>query len=107
MGILVTKEEKETQKFQRQEFLAAQKLRDEKVRTDYVNSLKPTSQEIIDERAVKAELKRATLPNLSDREIQVRMLNATKSTNGWIIFIGVVTLISVIGAVITVVNLYI
>ena len=61
----------------------------------------------IAEKADKAELEKATLPNLSDREIQVQMLNATKSTNGWIIFIGVVTLINVIGAVITVVNLYI
>tara|TARA_R110000764_G_scaffold118567_1_gene206117 strand:+ start:394 stop:645 length:252 start_codon:yes stop_codon:yes gene_type:complete len=61
----------------------------------------------IAEKAAKAELEKATLPNLSDREIQVQMLNATKSTNGWIIFIGVVTLINVIGAVITVVNLYI
>ena len=91
MGILVTKEEKETQKFQRQEFLAAQKLRDEKARTDYVNSLKPTPQE---------------RTKLSDREIQVQMLKATKSTNGWIIFIGVVTLVNVIGAVIIAVNLY-
>ena len=85
--------EKETQKLQRQEFLEAQKLRDEKARTDYVNSLKPTPQERI--------------PKLSDREIQVQMLNATKNTNGWIIFIGVVTLVNVIGAIITVVNLYI
>ena len=46
-----------------------------------------------------------TMSNLSDRDIQVQMLKAIKSTNGWIIFIGVVTLISVIGAVITVVNL--
>ena len=84
--------EKETQKLQRQEFLEAQKLRDEKARTDYVNSLKPTPQE---------------RTKLSDREIQVQMLKATKSTNGWIIFIGVVTLINLIGAIITVVNLYI
>ena len=59
------------------------------------------------ERLEKKMLEKATLSNLSDREIQVQMLKATKSTNGWIIFIGVVTLINVIGAVITVVNLYI
>ena len=59
------------------------------------------------ERLEKKMLEKETLSNLSDREIQVRMLNATKSTNGWIIFIGVVTLVNVIGAIITVVNLYI
>jgi len=57
--------------------------------------------------AEKKMLEKATLSNLSDREIQVQMLKATKSTNGWIIFIGVVTLVNLIGAVITVVNLYI
>ena len=65
-----------------------------------------TPQERIDEREGKGKFKR-TLPKLSDREIQVQMLKATKSTNGWIIFIGVVTLINLIGAIITVVNLYI
>ena len=64
-----------------------------------------TPQERIDEREGKGKFKRA-LPKLSDREIQVQMLKATKSTNGWIIFIGVVTLVNVIGAVIIAVNLY-
>ena len=36
MGIFVTKGEKETQKLQRQEYLAAQKLRDEKERTEEI-----------------------------------------------------------------------
>ena len=58
------------------------------------------------ERLEKKMLEKATLSNLSDREIQVQMLKATKSTNGWIIFIGVVTLVNVIGAVIIAVNLY-
>ena len=90
--------EKETQKLQRQEFLEAQKLRDEETKTP---------QERIDEREGKGKFKKTiALPKLSDREIQVQMLKATKSTNGWIIFIGVVTLINVIGAVITVGYLY-
>ena len=67
-----------------------------------------TPQERIDEREGKGKFKKTiALPKLSDREIQVQMLKATKSTNGWIIFIGVVTLVNLIGAVITVVNLYI
>ena len=67
-----------------------------------------TPQERIDEREGKGKFKKTiALPKLSDREIQVQMLKATKSTNGWIIFIGVVTLINLIGAIITAVNLYI
>lgn len=46
-----------------------------------------------------------TMSNLSDREIQLEMLKAIKSTNGWIIFIGVVTLVNVIGAVIVAISL--
>ena len=102
MGIFVTKEEKETQKLQRQEFLAAQKLRDEKVRTEEI-----LKNEKYTEQLTEKKLEKATLSNLSDRDIQVQMLIAIKSTNGWIIFIGVVTLVNVIVAIITVVNLYI
>ena len=66
-----------------------------------------TPQERIDEREGKGKFKKTiALPKLSDREIQVQMLKATKSTNGWIIFIGVVTLVNVIGAIIIAVNLY-
>jgi len=100
MGIFVTKGEKETQKLQRQEFLAAQKLRDEKVRTEEI-----LKNEKYTERLTEKELEKATLSNLSDRDIQVEMLRAIKSTNGWIIFIGVVTLVNVIGAVIVAVSL--
>jgi len=101
MGIFVTKEEKETQKLQRQEFLAAQKLRDEKVRTEEI-----LKNEKYEEQLTEKELEKATLSNLSDRDIQVQMLKTIKSTNGWIIFIGVVTLVNVIGAIIIAVNLY-
>ena len=102
MGIFVTKEEKEAQRLQRQKFLAAQKLRDEKVRTEEI-----LKNEKYAEQLTEKELEKATLSNLSDRDIQVQMLIAIKSTNGWIIFIGVVTLVNVIVAIITVVNLYI
>ena len=102
MGIFVTKEEKEAQRLQRQKFLAAQKLRDEKVRTEEI-----LKNEKYTEQLTEKKLEKATLSNLSDRDIQVQMLIAIKSTNGWIIFIGVVTLVNVIGAIITVVNLYI
>ena len=102
MGIFVTKEEKEAQRLQRQKFLAAQKLRDEKIRTEEI-----LKNEKYTEQLTEKKLEKATLSNLSDRDIQVQMLIAIKSTNGWIIFIGVVTLVNVIGAIITVVNLYI
>ena len=102
MGIFVTKEEKEAQRLQRQKFLAAQKLRDEKVRTEEI-----LKNEKYTEQLTEKKLEKATLSNLSDRDIQVQMLIAIKSTNGWIIFIGVVTLVNVIVAIITVVNLYI
>ena len=101
MGIFVTKEEKETQKLQRQEFLAAQKVRDEKGRKEEI-----LKNEKYSEQLTEKELEKATLSNLSDRDIQVQMLKAIKSTNGWIIFIGVVTLVNVIGAIIIAVNLY-
>tara|TARA_B110000027_G_scaffold117254_1_gene128468 strand:- start:1275 stop:1583 length:309 start_codon:yes stop_codon:yes gene_type:complete len=100
MGIFVTKEEKETQKLQRQKFLAAQKLRDEKVRTEEI-----LKNEKYTEQLTEKELEKATLSNLSDRDIQVQMLKAIKSTNGWIIFIGVVTLVNVIGAIIIAISL--
>ena len=92
--------EKETQKLQRQEFLEAQKLRDEETKTQNEVYLEQQRLGLVE----YAEKK--TLSKLSDREIQVQMLNATKNTNGWIIFIGVVTLINVIGAIITVGYLY-
>ena len=57
------------------------------------------------ERLEKKMLEKATLSNLSDRDIQVQMLKAIKSTNGWIIFIGVVTLVNVIGAIIIAISL--
>ena len=90
MGIFVTKEEKETQKLQRQEFLAAQKLRDEKASIG--QRLKNKS---ITEQLAEEALEKATLSNLSDRDIQVAILKTNRKTNLWITFIGWVVLIGI------------
>jgi rRNA maturation endonuclease Nob1 len=93
MGIFNTEEEKETQKLQRQEFLA-QKLRDEKVRTEEI-----LKNEEYTERLTEKELEKETLSNLSDRDIQVEILKTNRKMSGWITFIGWVTLISLIGSI--------
>ena len=47
------------------------------------------------------------ISDLSEKKLLTEILKVNRKTSGWIIFIGVVTLVNVIGAIITAVNLYI
>ena len=47
------------------------------------------------------------ISDLSEKKLLTEILKVNRKTSGWIIFIGVVTLVNVIGVIITAVNLYI
>ena len=66
--------------------MAAQKLRDEK------GNYKRKS---ITEQLAQEAKEKATLSNLSDRDIQVAILKTNRKTNMWITFIGWVVLIGI------------